>query len=143
DQLKYSQRKLLRSGFTMRVMPLWSPLILNHQLAIINGLCPFQRAFAPGVVVTNDQNSDEDKHLDQGELRKRKIVAHEDDRPGQQKDCFDVEDEEEHGYDVITDRETIVRSGLGIDAAFVRSHLVFLIFPRTQKPADDQRQNWK
>src|SRR6266849_5785516 len=37
-------------------------------------------------------NSDKDEPFNQRELREREIVAHEDDRPGQEKDRLDVED---------------------------------------------------
>jgi hypothetical protein len=60
-----------------------SSLITHDSSLITPFLSPFQRAFAPGVIVTNHQNSDEDKHLDECEFRKRKVVTHENDRPGQ------------------------------------------------------------
>ena len=59
--------------------------------SLIPSLCPFERAFAPRVIITDYQNADEDEHLDQREFGKRKIIAHEDDGPGQKKDRFDVE----------------------------------------------------
>src|SRR5438445_2046039 len=66
--------------------------IHNSKSAITSG--PFQRAFAPRVIQTYNQNPDEDKHLDQRKLGKRKIIAHKDDCPGQQKDRLDVENQE-------------------------------------------------
>src|SRR5690242_18854893 len=52
----------------------------NRQSTISSG--PLQRAFAPGVVVTNNQNRDKDKHLDEREFCKGKVIAHEDNCPG-------------------------------------------------------------
>src|SRR5205823_4546222 len=58
-------------------------------------LRPFERAFAPRVVVTNNQDTDEDKHLDQRELSERKIITHENDSPRQQKDRLHVENQKQ------------------------------------------------
>ena len=106
-------------------------------------LRPFQRALAPGVVVTNNENSDKDKHLDERELSEREIVAHENDRPGQKKDRLHVEDQKQHRHDVITDRESRVGVGRRIDAAFVRSHLALAVDRRPQKPPQNNRQDRK
>src|SRR6266446_6782902 len=89
-------------------------------------LRPFQRALAPRVVITNYQNSDEDKHLNQRELCKREIFAHKYDCPGQQKDRLDIEDQKQHRNDVITHRKAIMSARFRIDATFVGPHLVFL-----------------
>jgi len=89
---------------------------------------PFQRALAPGVVITNNKNRNEDKHFNQRELRERKIVTHEDYRPGQKKDRLDVKYQEEHCHDVVPYGEPIVRFCRRVDAAFVGTHLRFLIF---------------
>src|SRR6266446_9642839 len=86
-------------------------------------LRPFQRALAPRVVITNYQNSDEDKHLNQRELCKREIFAHKYDCPGQQKDGLDIEDQKQHRHNVITHGEAFVSASLRIDAALIRPHL--------------------
>src|SRR5260370_24426476 len=82
--------------------------IRNSKSAITSR--PFKRAFAPGVVQTHNQNPNEDKHLDQRKLRKRKIIAHKDNCPGQQKDRLDVEDQKQHRDDVIAHGKAIVRA---------------------------------
>src|SRR5215471_1193660 len=93
-------------------------------------LSPLKRSLAPGIVVTHHQDSDKDKHFDQRKLGEGKIVAHEDYRPGQQENRLHVEDQKQHRHDVVPDSKTIMSSGLRVDAAFVRPHLVFLILPR-------------
>src|ERR1051326_3712165 len=115
----------------------------NRKLALGNPSRPLQRAFAPGVVVTDDQNRDKNKHLDEGKSCKGKVISHEDNRPRQQEDRFDVEDQEEHRDDVVTDGEPLVRFGRRIDAALVGPHLVLLVFDGTQKAAEDDRQDGK
>ena len=105
--------------------------------------CPLQRAFAPGVVVTNNQDSDEHKHLDERELRKGKIVAHKDDGPGQKKDCLDVKNQKQHRDNVIPDSEAGMGIRSRVDTTLVRSHLSFFVFAGTKKPAEDYGQDWK
>src|SRR6185369_14586602 len=100
--------------------------IANCQFAIPSG--PLQRAFAPCVIVTDDQNPDEHKHLEQRKLREREIVTHKNYHPWQQKDRLDVENQEQHRDDIIAHREALVRLGRRIDAALVRPHLVLLVF---------------
>jgi len=115
--------------------------IRNPQLAIGNDLCPFERALPPGVIISNDQNADEDKHLDECELSEGKISAHENDCPGQKENCLDIEDQKQHRDDVVPHCESLVRAGFGIDAALVRAHLVLAIFHWPQKSAEDERQH--
>src|ERR671917_1479548 len=86
-------------------------------------LCPFEGALAPGVVVADDEDADEDEHLDEGELGEGEVVAHVDDGPRQQEDGLHVEDEEEHRDDVVAHGETVVRLCDGVDAALVGAHL--------------------
>src|SRR5688572_23358655 len=68
---------------------------------------PLERALPPRVVVSDNKNRNEHKHLDHGKLRKREVVAHENDGPGQQEDCFDVENEKQHRDDVIAHGKTL------------------------------------
>ena len=110
-----------------------APSYPRCQSAIGNVSRPFQRAFAPGIVITDYQNSDKDEHLDQGELGKREVVTHENNGPRQQEDCLDIEDLEQHHNNIITHGEAFVSASLRIDAALVGPHLVFLIFPGSQK----------
>src|SRR2546423_13142225 len=110
--------------------------ILNWQSSM--SLCPLQRAFAPRVVITDNQNADKDEHLDQRELGEREILAHENDRPGQEEDRLNVENQKQHRDDVVTHCEAFVRAGYRIDAALVRPHLVLLIFHRSKKAAEYQ-----
>src|SRR6266851_3826779 len=114
----------------------WQSAIANRQW-----LGPLQRTLAPGVVIAHNQNSYEDKHFDQGKLGERKILTHKNDGPWQQKDCLDIENQKQHRHDVVTHREAIVRTGFRIDAALVRPHLVFPIFPWSQKTAENDRKN--
>src|SRR5215212_9987034 len=104
---------------------------------------PLQRAFPPRVIISDYENRDEHKHLDEREFRKREVVAHEDYRPGQQKDRFDVENEKQHRDDVIAHGETLVCFGRRIDAALVRAHLVFPVLDWPEKSAEDDRQHGK
>src|ERR1044072_2881128 len=90
-------------------------------------LCPLQRALPPRVVISDDENRDEHKHLNQGKFCKRKVITHEDNGPGQQEDRFDVEDEKQHRNDVVAHGETLVCFGRRVDAALVRTHLVLLV----------------
>src|SRR5215213_743335 len=106
-------------------------------------LGPLQRALAPGIVVTDNKDRDEDKHFDERERRKRKVVAHEDDCPGEQENCFDVENQEEHRDDVVAHGKPLVRLGRRVDAALVRPHLALLVFDRAEKAAENDRQNRK
>src|SRR6266850_337603 len=106
-------------------------------------LGPFQCAFAPRVIVTNYQNTDEDKHLNQRKFCEGKIVAHENDGPWQQKDRLHVEDQKQHGDDIVTNRESRMRVRSRIDATLVWPHLSLPIFCGTQKPSQNNRQNWK
>ena len=114
-------------------------LFTIHDLPFDILLSPFEGAFAPRVVITDYQNSDEDEHLDQRKLREREIVAHEDDRPGQQKDRLNVENQKQHRDDVEPHGEAIVRAGFRIDAALVRPHLVLF---DTCKAAGTGRGRW-
>src|SRR6266404_5573144 len=93
-------------------------------------LCPFQRALAPSVIIANNQNTDEYKHLDQRKLGKTEIVAHEDDGPRQQKDRLDIKDRKQHRDDVVAHRKARVRVRQRIDATLVRPHLSLLILNR-------------
>ena len=111
--------------------------IYDSRFTIHGFLRPFKRAFAPRVVITNHQDPYEDEHLDKRELREREIIAHENDCPGKQKNRLDIEDQKQHRHDVIAHREAIVGSGLRIDTALVRSHLIFPVFPGPQKSAED------
>src|SRR5947207_280935 len=72
-----------------------------------------------------------------------KVVAHEDDRPWQEEDHFNVGYQEQHRDNVVAHREACVRAGYRINAALIRPHLVLLIFPRPQKSSQDQRQHRK
>jgi len=117
-----------------------SSLITYYSLL---SLRPFERAFAPRVVITNNQYRDKDKHLDESEFREREIVAHENNRPRQKKDRFHVKDQKQHRDDVITDRESRVGVGSRIDAAFIRPHLSLTIDRRPQEPSQNNWQNRK
>src|SRR5580765_4341348 len=103
--------------------------------------CPFEGAFAPRVIITDYENADENEHLDQREFGKRKIIAHKNDRPGQQEDRLDIENQKQHRHDVVTHRKAFMRARFRIDAALIRPHLVLLIFQRPQKPPKDERQD--
>src|ERR1043166_7207750 len=113
----------------------------NRKSAIVSR--PLQGAFAPRVVITHHQDRDEDKHFQERKLCKGKVISHKDNSPWQEKDRFDVEDEKQHRDDVITHRKALVRLGRRVDAALVRAHLVLLVFDRTQKPAEHNRQHRK
>src|SRR5438105_2980366 len=65
-------------------------LVAFRQSKIQNpkSLGPLQCAFAPGVVITDDEDADEDEHLDQPE--QRQLVV--DDGPRKQEDRLHVED---------------------------------------------------
>src|SRR5262245_60978065 len=91
-------------------------------------LGPLERALAPGVVVTDDQDRYKDKHFDQRKSCKGEVISHEDNCPGQQEDRLDVEDQKEHGDDVITHCEPLVRLGRRVDAALVRPHFALFVF---------------
>src|SRR5947209_19837676 len=86
-------------------------------ISLITSLGPFQRALAPGVVVADDEDADEEEHFEERELCEREVVAHEDDRPGEQEDGLHVEDQDEHRDDVEPDGEAVVRLGRGVHAA--------------------------
>src|SRR6266496_1567855 len=90
-------------------------------------LGPLECAFAPGVVVTNDQDGDENKHLEQGKFGEREIVAHENNRPGQKKDRLDIKDQKQHRDDVITHRKSIMCFSHRIDTTLVRAHLLLFV----------------
>src|SRR5688572_9604071 len=118
----------------------------NRQLAIGNRQSfsrPLQRAFTPGVIIANYQNSDKHKHLEQRKLREGEVVAHEDYRPRQQKDCLDVKNQKQHRDDVVAHGKTFVSFGCRVDAALVRTHLALFILDRSQEPAKDDRQHRK
>ncbi len=104
---------------------------------------PLKRALPPRVVIPDDENRDEYKHLDKGKLRKREVVAHKDYGPGQQENCFDVENEKQHRDDVIAHGETLVGFGRWIDAALVRPHLVLFVLDWPQKSPEDDGQHGK
>src|SRR4030095_9901871 len=106
-------------------------------------LRPFQRAFAPRVIISHDQNANENEHLDQSELSEREVVAHKDYRPRQQEDRLHVEDQEQHGNDVVSDAKSFVRLGGRINATFVRTHLSFFVLDRAQEPTENNRKNWE
>ena len=69
-------------------------------------LRPLQRPLAPGVVITNNQDTDKYKHLDQGKLGKAEIVAHKDDGPGQKENRLYIENQKQHRDDVVAHGET-------------------------------------
>src|SRR6266700_7635352 len=74
------------SAITERVQRLESnvqSLRIRSDIGLWTNLSPFQRAFTPRVIITNDQDSNEDKHFHQRKLREREIVAHENNRPRQ------------------------------------------------------------
>ena len=104
---------------------------------------PLERALAPGVIVTHYQDADEYKHLEQRKFRERKVVAHEDDCPWQQKDRFDVENQKQHRDDVVAHSETLVCFGRGIDAALVWPHLALFVLNWPQETSQDDRQDGK
>lgn len=91
---------------------------------------PLQRTFAPSIVVAHNEDRYEDKHLNERKLRKREVVTHEDYRPRKQKDRFDVENQKEHGYDVVTNSEAIMSFSSRVDAALIGSHLAFFVLNR-------------
>jgi hypothetical protein len=112
-------------------------------LEIGNTLGPLERAFAPRVIIAHYQDPDEHKHLEQRKLREREIVAHEDYRPGQQKDRFNVENQKQHRDDVIPNREPLVGFSCRIDTTFVRPHLALFVFDWPQKSTENNRQDGK
>src|SRR5205823_8347651 len=69
--------------------------------------CALPISFAPSVIQTHHQNPNEDKHLDQRKLGKRKIIAHENDCPGQQKDRLHVENEKQHRDNVRSEERRV------------------------------------
>src|SRR5712691_3432174 len=91
------------------------PFTIHHSPS----LGPFEGALAPRVIIANNQNTDEYKHLDQRKLGKTEIVAHEDDGPRQQKDRLYIKNQKQHRDDVVTHREARVRVGQRIDATLV------------------------
>ena len=102
---------------------------------------PFERSFAPGVVITNNQDSDKNKHLDQSELGEREVISHENDSPWQEKNRLNIEDQKQHRDDVIPHGKSIMGIRRRIDAAFVRTHLGLFILTRAQEPAENYREN--
>src|SRR6266480_6067786 len=99
-----------------------SGLIL-HPSAFLLSSRPFKRAFPPRVVITNHQYCDKDKHLQERKFRKREVVAHKNNRPGQKEDRFHVKDQKQHGDDVIANRKSRMGVSSRIDAAFIGPHL--------------------
>src|SRR5581483_951122 len=82
----------------------------------LRGLHPFQRALFPDPDVANDQNGEENQHFDQAKETHRFEL----DCPREKKNGFYVEDDEQDGNDVITDRVAAAGKSDRIDAAFVR-----------------------
>ena len=77
------------------IIPLEDSIVSSLSFAIIL-LRPFQRAFAPGIVITDHRYPDEHEHLDQAE--KRQLVI--DHRPRKQEYRLDVEYQKQHRHDV-------------------------------------------
>src|SRR5882724_8051644 len=106
-------------------------------------LGPFKCAFAPGVVITDHENTYENQHLNQSKRCEGEIITHKNNCPGQEKNSLDVEYQEQHGHDVVPNCETFVRLSCRIDPTFIRTHLVFSVFDGAQKPAQNDGQNRK
>src|ERR1700690_1727909 len=85
------------------------------QTSVPRWLYPFQGALFPDPDVAYDQNKKKDQHLDQAEHAQRLEL----DRPGEEKNGFHVEDDEQDGDDVITNGVASSRAVYGINAAFV------------------------
>jgi hypothetical protein len=87
-------------------------------------LTPIECALLDDVNVPDEQQCDEDHHLDVNEVAiaaRRKCF--EDDCPGNQKNYFNVEEDEEHRNQVKLDREPLARRTHRVLAALIRHQL--------------------
>src|SRR5256714_9822661 len=114
--------------------------IIPHS-SFITFLCPFERALAPGVVVADDEDADEDEHFEEREFGEREVVAHEDDGPGEEEYGLHVEDEEEHGDDVEAYGETVVRLCRRAYAALVGPRLRLAVEVRSDEATEHDRKD--
>src|SRR5260370_16404123 len=99
-------------------------------------LGPVERAFPDHVNQTGREQGDENKHLEidkiaQAVLRAGKEL--ENHGPGNQKNYFNVEQDEDHRDQIELDRETLVRRTDRILAAFVRHQFRARAFALTDK----------
>src|SRR5690349_19947884 len=94
---------------------------------------PFQRSLLPGIPKADQENGDEHHHLDQSDEPQPPEIH----GPGKEEDEFDVEDDEEHGDDVVAHRKLDTGIGEQRAAAFVRLELRAIRPPR---PEDAARQ---
>src|SRR5437588_458697 len=112
---------------------------INPQSAIRNPQClgPLERAFLPGVVVTDDEDEDEHDHFDQPE--QRELV--EDDGPRKHEHGLHVEDDEQHRDEVVANAVAIARVGQRLDAALVRLELHLVVLRRVQHAREHDRED--
>src|SRR5207245_488065 len=80
---------------------------------------PIQRAFPPGVEVTDQQDGHEDQHFDEPEQAQR-VVLH---GPRVEEDDFQVEYQVQHGQHVVADVEAVAGVADARHAALVRLQL--------------------
>jgi hypothetical protein len=106
---------------------------LEAQLARLSD--PLQRAFLPNPDVSHDQDAQEDQHLKQAEQAERLEL----DRPREKKDGLDVEDHEQDGDNVITDRVAPTSTVDRVNPALVRHELGAVGIVRTNQAGEHQR----
>src|SRR5262245_24946362 len=84
---------------------------------------PLEAAAPPHVYVGDDDRDDEEGHLDEPEDRRIELLER--DSPRIEEDDLDIEDDEEHGGQVVLDRKAAAASRLRsrLDAALVRIQL--------------------
>src|SRR5215471_4303397 len=118
---------------TLSSKRLSSPMLLRPASGALG---PVQGLALPDVEVADHQDHQENEHLDQAE--EAELVEHH--GPGEEKDRLDVEDDEEHRDQEVTDREPgIEGAGLRLHAALVRLGLDRVWPPRLDRPGEDDR----
>src|SRR6267142_6702825 len=102
-------------------------------------LRPVEGAFLDNPDVSNNQNTKKHQHLDESKYRQLLVK----DSPREKENGLDIEDYKQNSDHVITDRISLPRIGIGIDAAFVGRQLPLTARLRPDQPRHQKRHDRK
>src|SRR5206468_7743707 len=96
---------------------------------------PLERPFFPGVNVAGEDGCNKQQHLE--ESKELQFSVH--DGPGEKKHGLDIEEKEQHGYEVELHGETLARGTDRMHSTFVGRELPAIRFFRATGVSEDQR----
>src|SRR5881628_1641267 len=96
---------------------------------------PLEGPFLPGVNVAGEDNCNKQQHLE--ESKELQFSVH--DGPGEKKHSLNIEEKEQHGYEVKLHGETLTRRADRMHSALEGRELAGIRFPRATDVREDER----